>query len=199
MSDDETLRVYDAKAQEYAERFCQGLAPDDDMRSFLEAVPPGAAVLDLGCGPGRSAAIMAAAGHDVTATDASAEMVKIAAAQEGVRAYQATFDALNEVARYDGIWANFSLLHADRADLPRHLKAIAVALKPGGIFHIGMKTGTGQKRDAMGRLYTYVEDAELSDLLEAAGLQVFMRRSGAEVGLAGTKDPFLIVQARKDA
>ena len=197
MTDRETLAVYDAKAQDYATCFGGGAAPDDQMQSFLDALPEGAELLDLGCGPGRAATLMADAGHQVTATDASGEMVKLAAQLPGVTAKQARFDDLSGDAIYDGVWANFSLLHAAREDLPRHLSAITLALKPGGIFHIGMKTGTGMDRDAIGRRYTYVTETELSDLLDAAGLGPFARWTGEDVGLAGTRDPWIVMQARK--
>lgn len=199
MSDKETLDVYDARAEEYAADYCAGLEPDAQMQSFLEALPAQADVLDLGCGPGRSAAIMARAGHRVTATDASTQMVRIAARHEGVTAYQASFDELEGDGVYDGIWANFSLLHADPEALPGHIATIAQALRPGGLFHIGMKTGEGQHRDGIGRLYTYVTEDALEALLRGAGLTPFAHWTGAEVGLAGTKDPYVIVQARKDA
>jgi len=98
---------------------------------------------------------------------------------------------------YHGIWANFSLLHAKRSDLPGHLDAITTALKPNGLFHIGMKTGTGAKRDGIDRFYTYYEEEELVRYLKEAGLDVFQRSTGAEKGLAGTLDPWVIMLARK--
>lgn len=199
MSDDETLRIYDQRAEEYANNFCADTAPDLQLQKFLDALPPAADVLDLGCGPGRSAMIMAAAGHRTHATDASAEMVRLASRHPGVTAEQAAFDDLTGTAIYDGIWANFSLLHAAPQDLPRHVSAITAALRPGGIFHIGMKTGTGQHRDPIGRLYTYVTENELDELLNEAGLTPFARWYGSATGLAGTDDPFIIIQARKDA
>ncbi len=199
MSDSETLKVYDAKAHEYSENFCQSQTPDTQLQSFMDALPAQATVLDLGCGPGRSAAIMASNGFVVTATDASAEMVKIAQTMPSVNARQASFDDLDDDAFYDGIWANFSLLHADRADLPRLFSAIARALRSNGVFHIGMKTGDGASRDPIGRLYTYVGEDELDRLLNGAGFVPFARWSGSAVGLAGTEDPFVIVQARKNA
>lgn len=199
MSDDETLRVYDEKAQEYADNFCTEQKADRQLRSFLDALPEVGVVLDLGCGPGRSAAIMAKAGHRVEATDASAEMVRLAGAHEGVTARQATFDAPLGTETFDGVWANFSLLHADREAIPRHIAAIGAALRPWGVFHIGMKTGTGQHRDPIGRLYTYVSDTELEKWLEGEGLEIFARWDGSAKGLAGTDDPYLILQARKNA
>lgn len=163
----------------------------------FSTIAHGSSILDLGCGPGIASGIMAAEGHAVTATDATPEMVALAEARPGVTARRATFDDIDEVAAYDGVWANFSLLHAPRADLPRHLAALATALKPGGLFHIGMKTGTGEHRDTLGRLYTYVTQTELSDLLNAAGLHPFETRTGADKGLDGSLAEWVTILARK--
>ena len=120
MADQETLAVYDAKADDYA-----ALTPDPDevktLTAFLDCFEPGARVLDFGCGPGHYAAAMAQSGLNVDAFDASEEMVALATAQPGVTAWQATFDELSAEAVYDGLWANFSLLHAPRTEMPSHL------------------------------------------------------------------------------
>jgi len=166
--DDETIQVYGHQAARYAEIFADP-AEDGALVLFLDHLQPHATLLDLGCGPGFAAAHMAGLGHTVMAIDATPEMVEMASRLPGVAAKQATFDDVTEEEAYDGIWANFSLLHAPRADLPRHLAALARALRPGGIFHIGMKTGTGEKRDSLGRRYTYVTKHELTDLLQDAG------------------------------
>jgi len=183
-ADRATLAVYDAEAARYAEA-TQGLRDDPDLAAFVAAMPAGARVLDLGCGPGLAAEVMARAGLDVEATDASAEMVRRAAARPGVTAWQADFDALTGAGVYHGVWANFSLLHAPRAAMPAHLAAIARALVPGGRLHIALKTGAGERRDTLGRLYTYYGEDELAALLSAAGFTVIARRRGRDPGLDG--------------
>lgn len=197
MTDRETLEVYDAKAGDYAQLVGTDALPDTQLRRFLAQVPAGAELWDLGCGPGRSAALMAQAGHRVLATDASAEMVALAAKQPGVEARQETFDAIGGDAAFDGIFANFSLLHADEADLPGYIARIAVALRPKGMFHIGMKTGTGMARDAIGRRYTYVTQEQLVGLLSAAGLTPTDTWTGEGMGLDGVIAPWIIIQACK--
>ncbi|WP_113910653.1 class I SAM-dependent DNA methyltransferase [Roseovarius dicentrarchi] len=192
--DDETLGVYRARAQDYA-AMTDELSGDKHLAAFIAAMPPGARVLDIGCGPGRAAGQMAAAGLAVDAIDAVPEMVAMAAAQPGVTAWQASFDDIGGDAIYDGVWANFSLLHAPRAALPGHLAAIHRALKPGGLLHIGMKTGTGAGRDDLGRFYTYYTEAELRELLIAAGLTPARSWTGRDTGLAGTCDEWSILHA----
>jgi len=186
MSDAETLRIYDDKAADYAAQNQVHLSQDPRLHSFIAACPAGGRVLDLGCGPGTSAAVMAAAGLQADAMDASSEMVALANALEGVTALQATFSDISGTARYDGVWANFSLLHAPRAAFPHHLAAIKQSLKQGGTFYIALKLGKGEARDALGRLYTYFEEDELKDLLMTAGFTVVDCAYGESKGLDGT-------------
>jgi len=192
--DPETLRVYDEMAGKYA-AVTADVASDPLLASFIDALPRGAHVLDLGCGPGIIAAHMAGSGLRVTATDASREMIALAAGSPGVTARLATFDEITGKDIFDGIWANFSLLHAPRADMPRHLAALHAALKPGGLFHIALKSGTDAHRDSLGRLYTYYTADELDTLLRAAGFTPFSSATGRDTGLSGEMADWIAITA----
>ncbi|MCF2871819.1 class I SAM-dependent methyltransferase [Octadecabacter sp. G9-8] len=194
--DHKTIAVYNEKAAEYAKHFDTDSKPGAHVRRFIEAVPTGGRVLDLGCGTAGASRHMLAAGLDVDAMDASPEMIRVAAHVNGVTARLGTFDDLNAKADYDGIWANFSLLHAPRDKLPDYLAAIATALRPNGTFHIGMKTGTGTTRDHINRKYTFVTQDELSALLNGAGFDIQTIMTGHEVGLAGTDDPWIVILSK---
>ena len=198
MADERTIAVYNAKAADYA-RMVDAGGPDQTLRNFIAALPKGARVLDLGCGPGGASAHMRNAGLNPDPVDASPAMVALAKELFGLEARQATFDDIDGEAIYDAIWANFSLLHAPRADLPRLFTSLARTLRPGGLFHVGLKTGTGEARDAIDRLYTYVTVEELHRLFTDAGLYVLTTGEGSEKGLAGTDDPFVLCLARKPA
>jgi len=197
-TDEKTIAVYDAKADEYATHFNAGGKPDAQLLRFMAALPHGGRVLDLGCGPARSARHMLDAGFDVDAMDASQSMVRVAAQVNNVTARLGTFDDITQIAAYDGVWANFSLLHAPESRLPEYVKAIARALRDGGGFHIGMKVGTGMERDVIERRYTYVTPSFLDGLLADAGLHVVATDEGRDVGLAGTNDPWVVKMAVKN-
>lgn len=194
MTDRKTIAVYDARAGDYAKLETSD-TPSETLAAFIAGLPRGARVLDLGCGPGSSARHMVRAGCIVDALDASAKMIGLASAIEGVTARQGTFDDIDGTAIYDGVWANFSLLHAPRCDMPRHLSAIHTSLKPGGLFHIAVKEGTGEQRDSINRLYTYYTEAELTGLLQAAGFSVGPYRRGRDKGLSGEDADWMSVTA----
>lgn len=195
MSDPETLAVYAAQADRYASLTSGVSDRDPSLTAFINALPEGGHVLDLGCGPGDSARLMAATGLKVHAVDAVAEMVALAAQHRGVIAQQQTFDEIEGSEVYDGIWANFSLLHAPRDALPRILKSLHTALRSGGKFHIGMKLGTDTKRDKIGREYTYVTQDGLFDLLSTAGFTITKTTTGCDKGLDGTYADWIAVAA----
>ncbi|MBO6602772.1 class I SAM-dependent methyltransferase [Rhodophyticola sp.] len=194
MTDQETLRAYSARVDEYAAVAMTEIQARA-MEDFLSHLPPGAHVLDVGCGPGVHAAAMQEAGFRVTALDPTAEFVEAARAR-GVDARLGSFDDVTETDLYDGVWASFSLLHARRADFARHFAALAKALKPGGHLFLGMKLGTGEARDDIGRFYTYYTEPALREHLEDAGLTVLSAETGEGRGLTGTLDPYILIIAR---
>ncbi|WP_146346160.1 class I SAM-dependent methyltransferase [Phaeobacter marinintestinus] len=195
MTDRDTIDVYNKRAADYVAMTDDHNSADPRLVAFVAACPAGATVLDLGCGPGSSAAVMAQAGLKVDAVDASSEMIALASQHPGVSARQATFDDIDEVAVYDGIWANFSLLHAPRADLSRYLAAIHRALKPNGAFMIAMKLGEGEARDDIGRFYTYYSEAELDSCLTSVGFTLIDRAHGSGLGLDGSISDWISISA----
>lgn len=181
--DPETIAVYDRRVEEYAA--LTGQTGSEPFDAFASAVTTGGAVLDWGCGPGHDAARLSAAGFEVDAVDASAAMVAHAADRHGLRARRATFGELDAVDAYDGVWANFSLLHASRSDMPRHLRAAWIATRAGGSCYVSVKCGEGERRDALGRRYGYYTEPALRELLRAAGFTVLDRFGGESLGLDG--------------
>lgn len=193
-TDVRTIEVYDARAADYAD-LTKTLGEHDELVAFCKALPEGAHVLDLGCGPGQYAAFMVKQGCTVDAVDASSEMIKLAAGQVGVTARQASFDDISGDAIYDGIWANFSLLHAPRDAFPKHLTALHRACKPAARLHIGMKLGSNAGRDGIDRMYTYYQEDDLLAHLSTAGFTVDHCKHGAGAGLSGAHDDWLLVTA----
>lgn len=201
MSDRETLDAYDRLAEDYAKAFPTD-APGALLKAFIDAVPAAGSVLDYGCGPGFDAVLMQRAGLSVCAFDGSQSMVDMAREKIGPFVERALFDEMTArletaPATLDGVWANFSLLHAPREDLPKHIHAIAHALRPGGVFHIALKTGTGLRRDRLSRLYTFLGEDELQHLVEKTGLMVIDKTTGRDKGLAGDVSPWIALLARK--
>ena len=198
MTDAETMQVYAEAAARYAEGFARTKDTDqeEDYAAFTALLPDGAKVLDLGCGPGHWTARMRGDGYAAEGIDASPEMAAYARDAYGIEVTLADFSALAQLAGYDGIWANFSLLHAPKAAFPTHLAHIRQALPAGGALALGMKLGSGESRDHLGRFYAYYSEEDLIERVTHAGFDVLSTRRGHGEGLAGKPDTFVVLIAQ---
>ena len=193
--DKKTLQVYETKSSDYLENVTKE-HPSKTLKYFETNLTEKSYVLDYGCGPGLSAEFLANLGHNVTAFDASQNMIELVPQHKKIRSYQATFDTFSDNKIFDGIWASFSLLHAERRDFPRLFASIKRAIKPNGLFSIGLKLGAGEKRDELGRRYTYVSQNELDQLLKNSGFNVFNHILGKDIGLDGVMSKWVFAYAR---
>ena len=162
-----TTSFYDDNAETYATR--DRKPPTARLDAFLAALPEEARILELGCGGGQDCAYMLSRGFDVTPTDGSAELARQAEKLVGRPVKVMRFEELAARGEFDGIWAEASLLHVPRTDLPGILALIRNALKKGGIFHASFKAGTAEGHDGFGRYYNYPSSEWLQELLVAGG------------------------------
>jgi SAM-dependent methyltransferase len=151
--DENTLQFYRQNAEAYA---AWAKAPSSRLVCFLELLPAGASILELGCGAGNHAAEMLARGFALRATDGSPEMAEIASRRLNHPVERMRFDELDESEAFDGVWANACLLHVPKEELGGILMRIHRALKVGGVFYASYKAGEGDGRDSIGRYYNYV-------------------------------------------
>ncbi len=160
-----TMTYYQRNAQTFFDATV-GVDMSSLYAPFLSQVVPGGRVLDAGCGSGRDTKAFNALGYQVQAFDASAEMVRLAAAYTGLPVRQMTFNMLEAEERYDGIWCCASLLHLPQAELPEAMRRLARALKPGGVWYLSFKYGVGE-REKEGRHFTDLNEAGLEALVAA--------------------------------
>jgi 2-polyprenyl-3-methyl-5-hydroxy-6-metoxy-1,4-benzoquinol methylase len=154
---------------EHAEQFCAQTLPLDLgalYAPFLALLPPGATILDAGCGSGRDSLFFQQQGYQVTAMDAAAKMVELAAQQLGQPVLHLSFQALEAQAAFDGIWACASLLHVPRVQMDDVMARLARALKGGGVLFASFKYGDAeQTRD--GRYFNGYDEAAFATLIAA--------------------------------
>lgn len=170
--DDRTLHFYADHAPTYVASGAAGASRH--LPSFLELLPPRSKILELGCGGGRDAQAMMAAGHLVDPTDGTAEIAHKAEQLLQVPVRVMRFDQLNVFEVYDAVWANASLLHVPRPALPSILEKIRNALKPGGLHHATYKAGGKEGRDRNGRYFNYLSPDEVIRMYETSGTWEFL-------------------------
>jgi SAM-dependent methyltransferase len=164
--DEATLQFYRQNAEAYAG---WTKAASTRLQGFLALLPPGGAILELGCGAGNHSAVMLAEGFSVRATDGSPEMAEIASRRLGHPVEAMRFDQLDAHEAYDGVWASACLLHVPRDELAGILGKIHRALKPSGVFYASYKMGEGDSRDSLGRYYNYASPEWLEATYASAG------------------------------
>lgn len=106
---------------------------------FLSYLNEGDSILDFGCGSGRDTKYFLSKGYKVDAMDGSMEICKVASDYTGINVKCLLFNELDEIDKYDGIWACASILHLDRDDLIDVFHRIARALKDNGILYTSFK------------------------------------------------------------
>lgn len=166
MADDDTLKFYAENAATYVQHAAD--RPSPQLIAFADALPPKARVLELGTGSGRDAGYLISRGFEVDPSDASPELAAEAQRLLGRPVRIMRFDQLEDVERYDGVWASASLLHAPSAELTSDLARIHRALSLDGLFVASFKAGSGEGRDKFGRYYNYPDAATLMAHYRAA-------------------------------
>ena len=186
MTVDETVQSSDRDAAEYV---ASTASMTDAVRARVEALAahagPGARVLELGSGGGRDALAMEALGLRVRRTDITPGFVELLRAE----GHQCDLvdplvdDLASPEGAYDAVWANASLLHVARQDLPVVLARLASVTRVGGLLLVAVKEGDGDGWSTHGsisspRHFTYWRAGALRDVVAGAGWTDVAVRSG---------------------
>jgi SAM-dependent methyltransferase len=168
------------------------------LGSFLDLLPAGASILELGCGGGDNAAFMLGRGFMIEPTDGVAEIAAIAEKRLNRPVRTLRFDELESVEAFDAIVAVASLLHVPRPALPDILHRVARALKPGGWHLASFKAGGTEGRDRFGRYFNYLSREQAEAAYASANawssIEIEDYTSG---GYEGGQGPWIKVITRK--
>ncbi len=150
---------------------------------------PSLPIVDIGCGPGRDALLLAGMGFDVLATDLSAAMLDEAKKRtlDQPEAKRITFRRMDmrhlELAEAScaGLWVSASFLHIPKRENLAVLQEFVRVLPTGGPLTLLVKEQDAgeteryevQQKTGTTRFFARYNGAELWALLEQAGLQVW--------------------------
>ncbi len=130
----EQRAYYRTLAPDYLDQVLD-LAGGDELAAALDAFQPRGSVLELACGPGTWTAQLLRHASDVTAVDASPEMLALAAGRVGrerVRFIQADLFTWRPDRRYDAVVAGFWLSHVPAERFAAFWSLVADCLTPAG-------------------------------------------------------------------
>lgn len=147
--------AYDAGAEAYVEWVGTEISPTTEgvldrsvLESFAHLVSegPGGRVADVGCGPGRVAAFLAARGVEVVGLDGSWEMLAAASiAHPAISLTQATLTALPFCGlSLAGVVSWYSIIHTPPELLDRVWAELRRVVRPGGQLLVAFQAGEGE-------------------------------------------------------
>ncbi|HJD60063.1 MAG TPA: class I SAM-dependent methyltransferase [Rickettsia endosymbiont of Omalisus fontisbellaquei] len=151
------IQYYNNNAQEFYNRTINADL-SNSYKAFTSYLPNKAHILDAGCGVGRDTKYFLSQGYQVTAFDASAEMVKLATKETGINVLHSTFQDIDFKESFDGVWAQATLLHVPYNETTNVYKKIHAALKLEGIFYASYKHGSDQMSANERDFYNMNED-----------------------------------------
>jgi SAM-dependent methyltransferase len=199
--DDISRRTLDSYVQRAAD-FWEGTRNHDvseNVAALLQNItaPAPFTILDFGCGPGRDLITFTGLGHRAIGLEAVAPFAAMAREQSGCEVWEQDFLALDlPDARFDGIFANASLFHVPTQELPRVLRELHHALKPGGVLFCSNPHGDDDEGWNRGRYGAYHRLETWRTFVTAAGFSE-LRHFYRPTGLPREQQPWLATVWRR--
>jgi demethylmenaquinone methyltransferase/2-methoxy-6-polyprenyl-1,4-benzoquinol methylase len=197
---DEQAAYYQALAGEYLNQGLD-LPGGDEVTQALAAFQPTGSVLELACGPGVWTGQLLRYATEVTAVDASPEMLAIAAARLGnerVRFIEADLFTWKPDRRYDVVFIGFWLSHVPAERFASFWSLVADCLNPDGrVFLVddayripdelieGPSSSTIRRQIPDGTAYRLVKVPH-----QPADLERQLRQLGWHIKVTSTAGPF---------
>lgn len=193
-----------ADYEESGESFWRGTKGHDVSQNIaallrhIEGTPP-FAILDFGCGPGRDLQTFRELGHAPVGVDGTACFVEMARAHSGCEVWCQDFLKLDlPPERFDGVFANASLFHVPRQELPRVLDELRTCLKPCGVLFSSNPRGQNEEGWSGGRYGVWHDYASWRDVLTGVGFDE-LEHYYRPPGVPRAQQPWLASVWRKTA
>ncbi len=158
-----TIEYFNEKAQKcFEDAFT--ITERTNQDHFLSYLKPGASILDFGCGSGRDSMYFIEKGFDVTPTDGSEGMCRLASEYLHMPVKVMEFNELDDEDLYDGIFASASIMHIEYEKLLELFPKMIRACRDQGIIYVSFKYG-----DTDGflgkRYYTYMNEQRFAEMI----------------------------------
>lgn len=127
------------RSDDIPRRYRSFAEPNATVVEWADTMPPGGAVLDVGCGAGRHVIYLGGRGFQVSGIDISPSGIKLtqeACAERGITfdGHVSGMDSLPfEDEMFDGALSTSTIHHLRRAGVAKALAEVRRVLKPGGV------------------------------------------------------------------
>lgn len=195
-----TQQAYAAIARHYADRWDarENVWNAEALARIAAALPAGALVADVGCGPGNDTVRLRELGLRAHGFDLSQAMLTAREVPGQVRADLRRLPLPDGVL--DGLWCIAVLLHIPRELVPGALAEFRRVLRPGGHAVITVAEGDGEgwerypfQDGVPNRYFIYHSRAAFTELLTAAGFEILW------INCASTHRDWLTLHVRRNA
>ena len=159
-----TINYYNQNAENFIAN-TQNADMHPTQERFLRLLDANTSILDFGCGSGRDTKYFLEKGYQVTATDGSAELCRLASEFTGIKVKEMLFQELDAINQYDGIWACSSILHLSKKELLPVIWKMCEALKDNGIIYTSFKYGDFEG-ERNGRYFTDFTEKTFREFIE---------------------------------
>ena len=159
-----TINYYNQNAENFIAN-TQNADMHPTQERFLRLLDANTSILDFGCGSGRDTKYFLEKGYQVTATDGSAELCRLASEFTGIKVKEMLFQELDAINQYDGIWACSSILHLPKKELLPVIQKMCEALKDNGIIYTSFKYGDFEG-ERNGRYFTDFTEKTFREYIE---------------------------------
>jgi len=179
----QTLDVYRREAETFLTRWGKGKYKRPPLiNEWLQMLPKGSRLLDLGCGAGQDTRYLRSIGHHVIGLDHTLPLLAFASRRSSTLPYILgdirTLPIAN--ASMDGVWAAASLIHLPKPVARQVFAELAKCVRPGGLFAAtitqGRSSGIKTKGWLPGRYFVRWQKDELAGALHRAGWKVLSLR-----------------------
>lgn len=210
MSED-IRRIVKSGYDRIAEAYLSTKDPEDPttllaLEELASRLPPGATVLDLGCGAGVPATRwLSERGFAVTGVDFSARQVdlarKLIPTTTFIHADMTQLDIPLET--FDAVVALHSIIHVPREDHPAMFAKVHTWLKPGGALLVTLTVTDfeGEDTDWEGwgaaMRWSHYDARTNKQMLREAGFEIFYAEPRTGGGIGAAEETWLWVLARK--
>ncbi len=181
----ELKNTYNKIANDWHEDHKEDMWWREGVDHLISLLPPHASILDVGCGAGHKSKYFSDRRLQVTGVDFSEGMIAVASKQVPTAHFQVLdmykLDSLSET--FDCVFAQASLLHIPKRDIPLVLGKLLQRLKPDGLLYVAVKEvreGDPEEKIEIEndygyeyqRFFSYFTKDEVHTALQVAGLEI---------------------------
>jgi len=148
-----TMNFYQLNAESYFDSTSR-IDPTSFLKPLAERLPPGAAILDVGCGSGRDLKWFKERGFAAAGFEQAPDLARRAREHSGCPVIEGDFCTYDfSRLSYGAVILVGALVHLPESALAPTLRRILQALKPDGLLYLTLKEGRGRQPAEDGRTF----------------------------------------------